>query len=744
MNAQKNNYGTQESPQVRMPDGQYDFHPLRVLVRRRWQLFACLLIVSSVAVASLFLSGPKYRAVAQVQVTGNNPATGGLADLVGASKAGGGNYFKTQCELLQSQRVLALASKQLSGDHKSWAYRDDVIDLMRERVKIQPVPGSHLIDIVGVGNSGAEAADVANQVMATFIETSTARRQMNNARIVERIKAQVAEFDKEEQALTNDINKFRQEHQISGAENAPAAVQARIAQLDQQISQTQMDRLELAPKQEQLKNILQGTGNQRGGEKYIPQINSDRTVVSLRQKLNQLQQEETRLIQVYLPGHAKIKDMRVQVADTQTRLIERKRWLLESLYEETSNQYTTLMDRERSIGELLEQQKQHATQLSLWYQEYKSKLADLATTNQFKKECTAQLRHFSLKQEMLESPIVVVDEARVPANPSGLSAPHRASSILLLGLLFSVMFIMALDRFSAAPGAAVGESMAFPPASGMGPLGNWPVLYWPSATPPEVTQHSPAEVKEKSAVRETASVLGRVNKIELGGSNESDMAFAARCRVVHTDQRSGSASVFREISTRLLGRFGDTQQSVVVTSLTAQSGKTTFACNLALMLAQSSRRVVLVDMNPQGADLGRVFAAEEGKSDISAVLADPGVLDEALQETDVANLKVLHCRREVSDPNGGSGWLYRTNTASLADLDRKLAQRFDWVIYDAESPRSQLTANLLHAVGKAMYVDATTDPHSQGEVIEQIEHCGALNIGFVENTPIPASTVQQR
>lgn len=741
MNATKNNHYFQKSPDSQMPDEQHGFNPLRVLVQRRWQLLACLLIVSSVAVASLFLSGPRYRAVAQVQVTGNNPATaGGLADLVGASKAGGGNYFKTQCELLQSQRVLALASKQLAGGYKSWAYRDDVIDLMRERVKIKPVPGSHLIDIIGMGASGAEAADVANQVMATFVETSAVRRQTNNARIMERIKAQVAEFDKEEQLLTDDINKFRQEHQISGAEDAPAVVQARIAQLDQQISRTRMDRLELAPKQEQLKRVLQGTGGQHGGEKYIPQIDSDRTVVSLQQKLNQLRQEETRLIQVYLPGHAKIQDMSVQVADTQTRLIERKRWLLESLYEETCEQHATLVGREQSLSESLEQQKQHATQLSLWYQEYKSKLADLETTSLFKKECTARLRQFTMEQEILESPVVVVDEARVPAKPSGLSARHRASSILLLGLLFSVMFILAMDRFSEAPRSAAGESTAFSPT---GPLGNWPVLYWPSASPP-VNQHSPAEVTEKSDVRKTASVLGRIGKIELGGSNEKDAAFAARCRVVHTDQRSSSAAAFREISTNLLSRFGDTQQSVVVTSLNAQSGKTTFACNLALMLAQSSRKVVLVDMNPQGTALGRVFATEQGQSDISDVLADPNVLDEALQETDVANLKVLHCRREVSISDGDSGWLYRTNKASLAELDRKLAQQFDWVIYDAESPRSQLTANLLHAVGRAIYIDATAAPHSQEEAIEQIEHCGALNIGLVENTPIPASAVQQR
>jgi len=211
------------------------------------------------------------------------------------------------------------------------------------------------------------------------------------------------------------------------------------------------------------------------------------------------------------------------------------------------------------------------------------------------------------------------------------------------------------------------------------------------------------------------------------------VAFKARCQVVRGDQRCGEASSFRGIGTHLLHRFGDTQQSVVITSLSPQSGKTTCACNLALVLARSARKVVLVDIHPQGAALGRVFRDKGDRPDLSMVLADPSELDKALQETDTTNLKVLHCR-------SSDGWVHRTNMASLADLTRKLAQRFDWVIYDAGPLQAQLTGNLLHVVGKVLYIKAISDPQSSEEVVEQIERCGALSIGTVENTPLKTTT----
>ena len=90
MNAQQNENRVQNrASEHRKPTVNEGFHPLEVLVRRRWQLFGCLMIVGAVAITSMLLSRPRYKATAQVQVGSDKPESGGggLASLMGQGGA---------------------------------------------------------------------------------------------------------------------------------------------------------------------------------------------------------------------------------------------------------------------------------------------------------------------------------------------------------------------------------------------------------------------------------------------------------------------------------------------------------------------------------------------------------------------------------------------------------------------------------------------------------------------------------
>ena len=133
---------------------------------------------SSVAVASLFLSKQKYHAVAQVQVftpshmKGEQADVGGLNALMGSSPEHGDYYFKSKCVLLESQQVLDKAARRLNMEGTHWANTTQGNASVRSRLKVQPEPTSQMIKIVGVADSGMEAAAVANQTMAAFVEVS--------------------------------------------------------------------------------------------------------------------------------------------------------------------------------------------------------------------------------------------------------------------------------------------------------------------------------------------------------------------------------------------------------------------------------------------------------------------------------------------------------------------------------------------------------------------------------------------
>jgi len=748
MNAtKKKNTVSQNGSSGWRPDKEYGFHPLQVLVKRRWQLFACLMIVGVVAFVSVFLSKPSYRAVAQVQVTQNDSQRGRLTELM--SPGHGGNksdYFRTQCELLQSQHVLDQAAQNLQVLQSGWAPANEVVDWMRDRVKVQPVPDSKLIDIVGVGDSGPQAAAIANQVMDTFIQISNSARQEQNQHIQEEITGQIGDYDKQIQVGREQLSNFLQDHQLFDVEKDLATAQARIGHLEQELTQVQMQYSTLKPKTQLLQKMLANGQDLSSAGELIPKIQTDKDLNALQQNLQQLHQEESRLAQAYLPGHRKLREVQNQIANLQVRQIELKRTVVKTVCDESAQEIEMLTQKQASLQEMLKQQRQKAFQLTKWNQEYQGILANVKMMQSFKNETVQRLQQFTLEQGMVGAPVVVVDKARIPARAVGLSTNQRAASILLLGLLFSVAFILALEKFSLAPTETSPQTAPFAMPAGMSQPPWWPMMYWPPADARQYTGGpSPAEMSEKKQSPNTIAVLGSIRPIDLGGPSNMDLAFAARCRVVHADQRSVQAETFREISTQLLQRFGRTGQSVVVTSQTPQSGKTTCACNLALVMAQAGRRVALVDLNPKAPALSRVFSSASQAPDVGAVLADPALLDQAIQDTDVAQLQVINCHTSGATIGERDNWYTQIDRGSLAELDRRLAVRFDWVIYDTGSLDEKLTGTLLQTVGKALAVRSDNEPGiSRDEVVKEIERNGAISIGFVENAPLSAAVMSRQ
>jgi len=698
-----------------------DFHLFKVLTRRRWQLFACLLVVCSVALASVFMCKPKYKATAQVEVVLDQPkASGSLTDLLGGG--GNGTYFNTQCALLESRRVLALAAERLGIAGSRWAYGDEASDEIRDRLSIKPVRGSQLIDIIGIATDPAEAAAIANQVAAAFVETSTVSHKANNKRIVNRLTQQVSNFDQEIHTLENNIDQFRKDNQITGDLSTFTIAETRLSEMERKADQLRMDKLEQQNRRDHIAKLLEADGKEAGSALKLQEVAADTLINSMTQQLNTLQQEEMQLARVYLPGHDKLNNVRLRIADTQAKICQRSQTVMANLHEQAQQQCIALADQEQSIQNVLQQQRAGSVELTSQRQQYAKMLSSLEMAQRLRNEVIGNLRQYMLSEEINEAPVTVVDAACVPTRQAGLSAAHRAGSILLLGLLFSIFFVVTIDRF------AVASSMPGP----VGFVGNVPVaangspmmsaVYWPGM----------ANTKDSASVQtsndSSVTVLGRVGNIAFAGKGDDDRSFAARCQVVHADQTTSEADAFREVASKLLSRFGHTQQSIVLTGTQAGIGKTTCGCNLALMLAQSGRKVALVETDPQKQSLDICFTTDGSRLDLGAFLADTSELDIALQETNVSGISMVQVDVAPS-------WPECDRQTAWSALNRELSGRFDWVIYDAGTVHTQSTRQLLQTVGKSLFVTGEKQGSTHKDIVENIERCGAVCIGGIENNP---------
>lgn len=174
-------------------------------------------------------------------------------------------------------------------------------------------------------------------------------------------------------------------------------------------------------------------------------------------------------------------------------------------------------------------------------------------------------------------------------------------------------------------------------------------------------------------------------------------------------------------------------RTILVTSASPGDGKTTTAANLALALAASGDRVVIIDADLRRARLAEMFGLE-GAVGLSSLVLRSAEIDEALQVWG-ERLSVLPSGRPL--PPNPSEVL---GSQFMSHLLEELAGRFDVVVLDTP-PVLPVT----DAVALATLVDAvllvarhgTTHRGPAAEARRRLDSVGAPVIGYVLNA-VPA------
>jgi capsular exopolysaccharide synthesis family protein len=155
------------------------------------------------------------------------------------------------------------------------------------------------------------------------------------------------------------------------------------------------------------------------------------------------------------------------------------------------------------------------------------------------------------------------------------------------------------------------------------------------------------------------------------------------------------AEAFRKLRTRLPGQ-GRPEQAVapaclLLTSPVPRAGTTATACGLAIALAETGSRVVLVDANLRGPGIGTYLAVDTVKG-LADVLAGSATVGDVLCDWGNGRLQVLPAGCPLGDP----GELLAA--PALADTIRTLTVNFDVVIIDAPPILSVADAAVLTAL----------------------------------------------
>ena len=134
--------------------------------------------------------------------------------------------------------------------------------------------------------------------------------------------------------------------------------------------------------------------------------------------------------------------------------------------------------------------------------------------------------------------------------------------------------------------------------------------------------------------------MNRLATISPNGRSLAGSNAARSTLVVLADPHSPSAEAYRSLAANLQFAYSDRQlQTIGVTSTAQGEGKSTTVANLAIALAQSGRRVIVIDADLRRPGQHTLFriAHEQGFSNV----LQGERLELPLQDTDVAGVRVL-------------------------------------------------------------------------------------------------------
>ena len=186
------------------------------------------------------------------------------------------------------------------------------------------------------------------------------------------------------------------------------------------------------------------------------------------------------------------------------------------------------------------------------------------------------------------------------------------------------------------------------------------------------------ELMDKS-IRTTQDITRHLDVPILGAiphADDEEVAIKQIETAANDSPRSLSAEAFRRIRTNLqFSAPADRQRSVLITSAQPEDGTTTVATNLAIALAQSGRKVLLVDANFRRPRLQQLFKSVPATG-LSNILIGQGTLAASAVSSGIKNLDVLGAGPTPPNP------AELLSGEPCREFLREAIQRYEQVIID--------------------------------------------------------------
>jgi succinoglycan biosynthesis transport protein ExoP len=459
------------------------------------------------------------------------------------------------------------------------------------RVSVEPVRGSHLVDVTFLSEEPKFSAEAVNALIDEYVNQNLEIKLQSTQGMLDWLDKELDNQQKRVEDSERALAQYREKENALSLDDKQNIVLSRLNQLNDTVTRARTERVQKESLYNQVKAISTGTAPDA-----IPAIATNQAVANAKAKLIELQRDKAKLLERYADKHPQVINVNAALQDAQRQVDLEIARAVQSV----KNEYETAVLQEQTLSRNLDGAKSEAQDLNRKGIGYGVMEREAKSNREVYQSLLTREKELRVSANSRTNNVRVVDRAETPRGPISASGRRTLMMSMFIGLVLAVGVALGLDYMN--------DTIK---------------------TPEDVTR------------RLKLPFLGLVPAVR--GDKHPLLASS------HVPHDFGES--FRSLRTSLLSKYqGDATKILIVTSAQPLEGKTTTAANIAMALAYGGSRVLLIDADMRRPGLHRPLRLTNERG-LSQVLTGQARVRDVIQRTVDPNLLAITAGRSPLNPS---------------------------------------------------------------------------------------------
>lgn len=433
---------------------------IAVVSRAKWRILALAVLVSALTIFVVLNMQPVYSARATLLIEAQEAKAVKIEEVYGINSAQQ-EYYLTQFEILKSRTIAETVIDRLkltehpeftpkksltanlrellpflntervteSAEQKAIRQRESLVSNFTQRLSIEPVRKTQLVNISFEANDAKLAAEIANAVGEAYIDTQLAAKLGITQKANDWIGGRLGELRMQLDASEKALQDFRLREGLVDVAGVRSLGSQELERLGQEVTQMRTKKAQIDSFARVIRQY--GTDDLERLES-MPEVTSHPGVQNVKREMISAERKVSELSKIYGPKHPKLMAAKSELATVQQSLRDQIRRLLSGMTEEAN----TIEQNLASLESEMARAKGQYQDLSGKESEYQRLVREVETNRQLFDTFMARQKETEVAGDFNAAIARFTDRANTPIEP----VKPKKQLIVVLAFIAAVGF----------------------------------------------------------------------------------------------------------------------------------------------------------------------------------------------------------------------------------------------------------------------------------------------------------------